>query len=120
MRIVILGAAGQLGRQLCRVLPYAVIALGRADADLTKPTELRQTLAQLRPNVVVNAAAYTQVDRAEAEPAHAFAVNSLALRDLATICRDGDYTLIHFSTDYVFGLDSLRASPYCETDAPGP
>lgn len=119
MKTVILGAAGQLGRQLCQVLPD-VVALGRADADLTKSAELCQTLAQLRPRIVVNAAGATQVDRAESAPGDAFAVNALALRDLATFCRDADCTLFHFSTDYVFGLDALRASPYSETDPTGP
>jgi dTDP-4-dehydrorhamnose reductase len=120
MKIVILGAAGQLGRQLSKVLPGDVVALRRADADLAKPAELRQILTQLGPAIVVNAAAYTQVDRAEAEPGEAFAVNTLAVRDLATFCRDADCTLIHFSTDYVFGLDALRISPYSETDPAGP
>ncbi len=120
MKIVILGAAGQLGRQLCKVLPGDVVALRRADADLAKPAELRQILTQLRPRIVVNAAAYTQVDRAEADPGEAFAVNALAARDLANFCRDADCTLIHFSTDYVFGLDALRISPYSETDPAGP
>jgi dTDP-4-dehydrorhamnose reductase len=120
MKIVILGAAGQLGRQLAQVLPGEVVALGRADTDLTKPIELRQTLTQLRPTLVINAAGYTQVDRAEAEPAEAFAVNAIAMRELAMICRDGDCTLIHFSTDYVFGLDARHDSPYDETDVVGP
>jgi dTDP-4-dehydrorhamnose reductase len=120
MKIVILGAAGQLGRQLCKVLPGDVVGLTRANADLTRPAELRDTIRRIGPCVVVNAAGYTQVDRAEAEPAEAFAVNGLALRDLASICRDGDCTLIHFSTDYVFGLDVPRTSPYREADAPGP
>ena len=120
MKTVILGAAGQLGRQLCKVLPGDVAALGRADADLTRPAALRQALEQLHPDFVVNAAAYTQVDRAEADPGEAFAVNALAARDLATLCRDADCTLIHFSTDYVFGLDALRTSPYSETDPAGP
>jgi dTDP-4-dehydrorhamnose reductase len=120
MKIVILGAGGQLGRQLCKVLPGDLVALGRGDADLARSAALRQALEQLHPDVVVNAAAYTQVDRAEADPGEAFAVNALAARDLAIFCRDADCTLIHFSTDYVFGLDALRASPYSETDSAGP
>ncbi len=120
MKIVILGATGQLGRQLGKVLPGDVVALGRADADLTKPMELRQTLTALRPRVVLNAAGFTQVDRAEAEPALAFAVNALAVRDLAAICRDLDCTLAHFSTDHVFGHEERREAAYSETDVPGP
>src|SRR5258708_154667 len=99
MNIVILGAAGQLGRQLASALSAGAIALSRADADLTRPIELRQKLADLRPRIVLNAAAFTQVDRAEADAARAFAVNALGVRDLATLCRDLDCTLLHFSTD---------------------
>src|SRR5688572_15648837 len=87
MKVVILGAAGQLGRQLGKILHGDVVALARADADLTNPTELRHTLARLRPHAVINAAGFTQVDRAESEPNAAFAVNALAVRDLAMICR---------------------------------
>lgn len=116
MKIVILGAQGQLGRALCADW----IRLSRADADLTRPLELRHTLTQLRPSVVVNAAAFTQVERAEAEAAAAFAVNALGVRDLAAICRDLDCTLLHFSTDYVFGLDVKHDAAYDEMDRPGP
>jgi dTDP-4-dehydrorhamnose reductase len=119
MNVVILGAAGQLGRQLQKVLPHAV-ALARAEADLTRPAELRDRLTKLQPSFVFNASAYAQVDRAEAEPAAAFAVNALAVRDLAILCRDLDCTLVHFSTDYVFGLDASGNSPYDETDPTGP
>jgi dTDP-4-dehydrorhamnose reductase len=100
-------------------MPGAV-ALVRAEADLTRPVELRQTLSSLQPNVVINAAAYTEVDRAESDPAAAFAVNAIGVRDLAILCRDLDCKLIHFSTDYVFGLDARRSSAYDESDAAGP
>jgi dTDP-4-dehydrorhamnose reductase len=120
MKTVILGAGGQLGHQLARSLPGEVIALTRADADLTKPADLRRTLTELRPSVVVNSAGYTQVDLAETESAQAFSVNAQGLRDLATICRDIDAALVHISTDYVFGLDAERKVPYGETDVPGP
>jgi dTDP-4-dehydrorhamnose reductase len=120
MKIVILGAAGQLGQQLCRSLPGEIVAFGRADADLTKPAELRRTLGKLRPGVVVNAAAYTNVDRAEIDAAQAFAVNAHGVRDLAAICGNVDATLIHISTDYVFGVDVTRVIPYSETDPAGP
>ncbi len=120
MKIAVLGARGQLGRELCRVLSDDVVALGRAEADLTVAPKLRQTLAGIGPRVVINAAAATHVDRAEAEPALAFAVNAFAMRELAAICRDLDAALIHFSTNYVFGLDHMRDSAYDEDDAPGP
>jgi dTDP-4-dehydrorhamnose reductase len=120
MRYVVLGAAGQLGRDLCPRLPGDVTALTRAKADLTRPETLRTVLGELRPDVVVNCAAYNYVDRAESEPAAAFAVNAWGVRELATVCRDLDCTLVHFSSDYVFGLDRNRSTPYAESDPPGP
>jgi dTDP-4-dehydrorhamnose reductase len=120
MRTVVLGAPGQLGRDLCPRLPGEVIPFGRSDVDLTHPAQLRDIITGVRPNLVVNCAAYNLVDKAESEPTTAFAVNAWAVRDLATICRDLGCTLVHFSTDYVFGLDEARGEPLGETDAPGP
>ncbi len=120
MKIVVLGAKGRLGQALCGVLPAEVVVLGRDAADLTKGPELRKTLTELAPNVIVNAAGYTDVDGAESEPKIASAVNGLALRDIATVCKELDCTLIHFSTNYVFGGDTARATPYTEADKHGP
>jgi dTDP-4-dehydrorhamnose reductase len=120
MRTVVLGAPGQLGRDLVPRLGGEVVPLGRADADLTDAPNLRARLTDLRPDVVVNCAAYNFVDQAESEPGAAFAVNAWAVRDLAAVCRDLDCTLVHFSTDYVFGLDGTRTTPFTEADAPGP
>src|SRR3954454_23134617 len=120
MRIVVLGAPGQLGRDLVPRLSGEVIPLGRADVDLTDGDGLRGKLTTLRPDVVVNCAAYNFVDRAEAEPAAAFAVNAWGVRDLALWCAGHGATLVHFSTDHVFGLDEGRRTPWAETDAPGP
>jgi dTDP-4-dehydrorhamnose reductase len=120
VRTVVLGAPGQLGRDLVLRLSGEVIALGRTDVDLTEPAILRAKLTSIRPHLVVNCAAYNFVDKAESEPDAAFAVNAWAVRDLATICRDLDCTLAHFSTDYVFGLDAPRSTPWSEVDPPGP
>jgi dTDP-4-dehydrorhamnose reductase len=120
MKYAVVGAAGQLGRDLCPRLAGDVIALTRARADLTQPEMVRAALTELRPEVVVNCAAYNFVDRAESEPEAAFAVNAWAVRHLAGICRDLDCALVHFSTNYVFGLDAARDTPYREADAPGP
>jgi dTDP-4-dehydrorhamnose reductase len=120
MRSVILGSAGQLGRDLGPRLPGEVIPLTRELADLTFPQTLRTALTELHPDVVVNCAAYNFVDRAENEPEAAFAVNAWGVRNLALVCRDLDITLVHFSTDYVFGLDETRELPYTEADLPGP
>jgi dTDP-4-dehydrorhamnose reductase len=120
MRYAVLGANGQLGHDLCPRLPGEVTALTRDRADLTRPDTVRAALGELRPDVVVNCAAYNFVDRAESEPPAAFAVNAWGVRDLALLCRELDCTLVHFSTDYVFGLDETRTTPWTEADAPGP
>jgi dTDP-4-dehydrorhamnose reductase len=119
-RNAVIGAAGQLGRDLCPRLPGEVIALGRDRAELTRPELLRATLTELRPDVVVNCAAYNFVDRAETERDAAFAVNAWGVHNLALVCRDLDALLVHLSTDYVFGLDETRRTPWTVTDAPGP
>jgi dTDP-4-dehydrorhamnose reductase len=120
MKYAVLGSAGQLGHDLCHRLPGDVCALTRAHADLTDFDTLRRVLTNSRPDVVINCAAYNSVDRAESEPLVAFAVNAWGVRDLAIICRDLDCTLVHFSSDYVFGLDPHRRDPFTESDAPGP
>jgi dTDP-4-dehydrorhamnose reductase len=120
MRTVVLGAPGQLARDLVPRLTGDVVPLSRADVDLTDASGLRAKLSNIRPAVLVNCAAYNFVDKAESEPEAAFAVNAWAVRNLATICRDLDSTLVHFSTDYVFGLDESRAAPISENESPGP
>jgi dTDP-4-dehydrorhamnose reductase len=87
---------------------------------LTRPETVRRLLHDLRPDILLNCAAFNFVDRAERESAEAFAVNAHGVRELALACRDIDCTLVHFSTDYVFGLDQERATPYTEHDPPGP
>jgi dTDP-4-dehydrorhamnose reductase len=116
----VIGSAGQLGRDLCPRLVGEVVALTRENADLTQADRLRETLTALRPDVVVNCAAYNFVDKAESEPEAAFAANAWGVRNLAAICRDLDCVLAHFSSDYVFGLDTSRNRPFEVSDAPGP
>jgi dTDP-4-dehydrorhamnose reductase len=120
MRQVILGATGKLACDLAERLGGAAISLARQQADLTEPATLRQLLQEGRPDIVFNCAAYNFVDRAEEEPPVAFAVNAFGVRDLALACRDLDCVLVHFSSDYVFGLDTARREPYLESDCPGP
>jgi len=120
VKYAVLGAAGQLGRDLCPRLAGEVVPLTRADADLTQRGALRKLLDGLRPDVVINCAAYNFVDRAEDEPDAAFAVNTWAVRELAVACNELGAVLVHFSTDHVFGLDAMRHTPYAEDDAPGP
>ena len=120
MKIAVLGAHGQLGRDLCPRLPGDVVPLTRAELDLDRPEAIAGVLAGLRPDVLVNCAAYNFVDKAEAEPDAAFRVNAWGVRALAHACRDVGTKLVHFSTDYVFGLDDARTEPLIEADPPGP
>ena len=119
-RYALVGAAGQLGRDLAPRLGDDVVRWGRDQAELTNLDLLRASLAAARPDVVINCAAYNFVDKAESEPEAAFAVNAWGVRNLALACRDLDITLVHFSSDYVFGLDAARTTPFAEGDAPGP
>lgn len=120
MRIVLLGRTGQVGRELERTLPSvgAVTAVDRAGADLERPDALADLILGLRPDVIVNAAAYTAVDRAESEPDRAQLVNATAVAALAEACRRSDALLVHYSTDYVF--DGTQSGPHTETDPPAP
>jgi dTDP-4-dehydrorhamnose reductase len=122
MKIAVLGAAGQLGRDLVPRLAALgdVVPLSRADIDLARPETIGPAVATHRPDVFVNCAAYNFVDRTETEPEAAVAVNDFGVRVLARACQTIWAKLVHFSTDYVFGLDERRATPYTEADAPGP
>ncbi len=120
MAIMILGKDGQLGWELQHALSSLgpVKSLGRAELDLADADALRSRMREVTPVLVVNAAAYTAVDRAEAEPDLARAVNAVAPGVLAEECARLGAALIHYSTDYVF--DGVRRVPYRETDTPNP
>jgi dTDP-4-dehydrorhamnose reductase len=117
---VLLGAAGQLGFDLARTYELGgdVIRLTRAELDLCDAQAIRETLRRLRPTLVLNAASYNEVDRAEDDRAGAFAVNAEAVGALAAVCQELGATFVHFSTDYVF--DGRKRTPYLEDDAPSP
>ena len=97
---------------------WDVLGFDRSNVDITDQAHVERTIAQADPTVVVNAAAYNQVDIAEKEPSAAFHVNALAVRNVAMACRQTDARLVHFSTDYVF--DGLAGRAYVEGDAPHP
>jgi dTDP-4-dehydrorhamnose reductase len=120
MRIVVLGSRGQLGRDLVPRLPGEVIPLTRAEIDLAQPQALVEQLAALKPDIVINCAAYNLVDKAETEPDLAWRVNAIGVRDLARASQTIGARFVHFSTDYVFGLDSARSTPLGEETLPGP
>jgi dTDP-4-dehydrorhamnose reductase len=120
-KLLVLGNAGQLGQELVTEFSsrgYTVAGLDRAEIDITDRFQVEECIAALDPVVVVNAAAYNQVDVAEAEPQAAFAVNALAVRNIAVACRQIEAALVHFSTDYVF--DGTAGRPYTEQDQTHP
>lgn len=120
--LVIFGSQGQLGREIRSLLSadVGVHALTRADADLAIPGQVTAIIQQLKPKLVINCSAYNLVDQCEATPDIAFAVNAFGMRELALACAEVSARLVHFSTDYVFGLDQKRQAPYGESDSPGP
>src|SRR5438874_579354 len=120
MTYAILGAGGQLGQAFLRLLGTQAVGLPRAEADLANPDRVRGALQALGPKVVINCAAYNGVDQAETDPVTPFAVNAWGPRALAAMCTTLGATLVHFSTNYVFGLDHARRTPYSESALPGP
>jgi dTDP-4-dehydrorhamnose reductase len=120
MRLVVTGANGQLGRELDRSLAALgnVVALDRRQCDLSRPERLPKLISSLKPDVVVNAAAYTAVDSAEREEMLATMVNGTAVGVIAQEARRSGALLVHYSTDYVF--DGLKDGPYTEEDPPHP
>lgn len=119
-RVLILGATGQVGIELQRSFSGAgeIIAYDRRQADLSQPQQLRRVIQTLRPAIILNAAAYTAVDRAESEPEIAMTVNGEAPGILAEEAAKLDALLVHYSTDYVF--DGRKTDPWIEDDEPAP
>jgi dTDP-4-dehydrorhamnose reductase len=122
MRLLVTGATGQLARSLAALdrsqSDLLVVALGRPDLDIENPGSIAIAIDRIRPDVVVNAAAYTGVDAAEGDQARAFAINASAAGSIAHASAAVGVPLIHISTDYVFNGKSL--SHYCEDDLPDP
>lgn len=118
MRLVVVGRSGQLARALAAASGGAALCLDRRSLDLGRPDTIAPALAATQPDLVINAAAYTAVDRAESEPERAFAVNRDGAAAIAMACRALDVPLVHVSTDYVF--DGESPLPYREDDPPHP
>jgi len=120
VRILLTGSKGQVGSALLSALaPLGeLIAFDRRSLDLLDSNSVKRRVETETPDIIINAASYTAVDRAEQEKEVAFAVNSQAVRELARAAKAIDALLIHFSTDYVF--DGAKPAPYVETDAPNP
>jgi dTDP-4-dehydrorhamnose reductase len=123
-KILLLGKSGQVGWELHRALssssplPNQLFAYDRAGLDLTDQNAVRQVIRTVQPNIIINAAAYTAVDRAEAEHELALLINGHLPAVLAEEALHLDTLLVHYSTDYVF--DGKAASPYHESDLRSP
>src|SRR5688572_17220170 len=120
MRVLLIGRSGQVGWELQRSLaPLGeLVALDRAGMDLSDPDSIHRAIADARPAVIVNAAAYTAVDRAESEPDLAMRINGIAPGIIADEAARIGALMVHYSTDYVF--DGTRDAPYREDDPPSP
>lgn len=123
MRLLVVGAAGQLGTALVEVGRHAgcdVVGVGRAECDVTRHEDVLRVVRQARPDVLANAAAFTDVDGAEDHPEAALEVNAYAVWSLAKAARAHGACLVHYSTDFVFDGPPTRTEPYTEDDEPKP
>jgi dTDP-4-dehydrorhamnose reductase len=120
LRILLTGRHGQVGWELERALPVLgeVVATDRSTLDLADPDAIRRVVRQTKPDLIVNSAAYTAVDKAESEPELAMRINGVAPGLLAEEAKRLGAAFVHYSTDYVF--DGAKAAPYVEDDLPNP
>lgn len=119
-KVLLIGAKGQVGQELQVTLPYLgeVISIGREELDLTNSEKISQLIREIRPDYLVNAAAYTAVDKAETEPDLAYSINAIAPKIMAESAEKIKAKFLHISTDYVF--DGRKNTPYLETDMTNP
>lgn len=120
MNILVIGSSDQVASSLLELAPKGmqVSCVGRPEADLENPHNLAQIFAKFQSDIVVNAAAYTAVDKAESEAEKAFAINATGVEQLAKLCKKNSIPFIYISTDYVF--DGTKSEPYKESDAVAP
>ena len=117
-KILIIGKTGQVGKELLQIFdPVKVVALNREQLDILKTTEIRDYIFKIKPNIIINTAAYHDLHRCEENPCLAFRVNWLAIKELSGIAKSVGAKLITFSTNYVF--DGSQIEPYKE-DMPDP
>ena len=119
-KVLVTGAKGQVGSELVKAAPsgFTVIGLASNELDITNQQQITAVMTQYKPDLIINAAAYTAVDKAESDVETAFAVNEKAVALLAQAAYDADIPLFHISTDYVF--DGQASTPYKETDTVNP
>ena len=119
-KVLLIGAKGQVGQELQVTLPFLgeVISIGREELDLTNSEKISQLIREIHPDYLVNAAAYTAVDKAETEPDLAYSINATAPKIMAESAEKIQAKFLHISTDYVF--DGRKNTPYLETDLTNP
>ncbi|MBD2600394.1 MULTISPECIES: dTDP-4-dehydrorhamnose reductase [Microcystis] len=119
-KVLLIGAKGQVGQELQVTLPYLgeVISIGREELDLNNSEKISQLIREIHPDYLVNAAAYTAVDKAETEPDLAYSINAIAPKIMAESAEKIKAKFLHISTDYVF--DGRKNTPYLETDLTNP
>jgi dTDP-4-dehydrorhamnose reductase len=120
MKVAIIGSNGQLGTDLTEVLSqeHDVTGLTHSDVEIAEISNVKKVISSLKPEIVLNTAAYNLVAQADKEPAAAFQINATGPLNLAKVCDDLGIRLVHYSTDYVF--DGKKQQPYTETDCPNP
>jgi dTDP-4-dehydrorhamnose reductase len=119
MKIAIIGADGQLGYDLCRVIDKSEqIPLTIKDIDITDANQCEAVLSKYSPNIVINTAAYNKVDEAEQDQNAANLINADGAKNIARVCKKLSAVMVHFSTDYVY--DGAKKTPYVEADIPDP
>ena len=125
-KITVIGSNGQLGQYLlsslneleCENIKLEIVGLSRKELDLSKAQDIQTVLSKVQPDMVINASAYTAVDKAESEPELAHRINCLAPAEIAAYALSADIPFIHYSTDYVFSGDAK--TPYLESDQTAP
>lgn len=123
MKIALIGSNGQLGSDMIKYFAdrgEEMTGLTQDDIDVCYIDKCEPVLLKIKPDIVINTAAFHQVDLCEDEGESAFAVNAVGVRNLCSVCNSLDVPLMHFSTDFVFGADRDRTKPYIEDDCPGP
>jgi dTDP-4-dehydrorhamnose reductase len=118
MKVAVIGAAGQLGTDLVKAFGDGGVPVTHRDLEVTEAEAVRKLLSELRPDAVVNTAAFHQVDACEDDPERAWRVNALGARNVALACAEINAVCVYVSTDYVF--DGEKGSPYTEEDTPRP
>jgi len=118
MKIIIIGANGQLGSDIVEVFENDLIPLTHSDIEIADTVSVNHIFKKIKPDKVINTAAISNVIECEQNPRRAFEVNALGVRNVAIACSEVDATLLHISTDYVF--DGRKRTPYTENDLPNP